>query len=233
MIGWGFDASWSPEEALPTRLKPMHKTTRCISTAFCVWIHSGAFSLSRTFYSPHLAHMRRPVLQTKIGRQEYRKDSFCLGVGRWGGIRTQKKNQLEEKEGKKTNTHTHKKKVTMHGWSFYKCGGGGDFTELWFPTRPTRHIRTFGISHQTAQISNRYIHSAAQLCIIGFPSQQSTDKEKTSHRPPITKPFFGGKKEKVKLTTSHFCQKILMVCLIESVVCKVSGEGDRLFLGLW
>lgn len=149
----------------------------CVDSLRCL------FSLSHLlFTSPH---MRRPVLQTKIGRQEYRKDSFCLGVGRWGGIRTQKKNQLEEKEGKKTNTHTHKKKVTMHGWSFYKCGGGGDFTELWFPTRPTRHIRTFGISHQTAQISNRYIHSAAQLCIIGFPSQakhgQRKDFSPTAH----------------------------------------------------
>ena len=198
----------------------------CVDSLRCL------FSLSHLlFTSPH---MRRPVLQTKIGRQEYRKDSFCLGVGRWGGIRTQKKktNWKKRKEKRPTHTHTRKKLLCMDG-PFINAVAVA--TSPNFGSPPAR-LATSGHSEfpiKPLKFQIGIFIRPLNYVSSGFLPKQSTDKEKTSHRPPITKPFFGGKKEKVKLTTSHFCQKILMVCLIESVVCKVSGEGDRLFLGLW
>lgn len=83
MIGWrmkvGFDASWSLDKALPNRLKPMHKTTRCPPRT-----HSRVDSDALLF--PHLLFIRACGLKTRIGRQEYRKDSFCLESVGGGGI---------------------------------------------------------------------------------------------------------------------------------------------------
>ena len=178
MIGWrikaGFDASWSPNEALPNRLKPMHKTTRC--PRVCVWI------LVPFFLAPSI-HTSL-LLQTRIGHQEYWKDLFCLESV--GGAASKKTNPKKKKKKPRTQ------KVTTRGPSINAA------TPPNFGS-PTRHIRTL-VTHQSHSNSES-IYSSRHSIIGGFLSRTRSLVRATNEPPSLT---FLRQESEVKLTTTNF-----------------------------